>query len=491
MTRLLAAALCAAMLSAGVGEAADSKWVEIRSAHFTVWSGGNKGDANALLWQLEQIRAAVKAQWPWAQVDLSKRMLVIAAKDEQEMRSLAPSFWETKGAVHPGSVWVSGADQHYMVVRTDLRGDDTATVNPYTNVYFSYVNLILNASFASDLPLWFSRGLSGVLSNTLVRDSYIAVGAPVPWHVRRLQEGGRLRLAQLVSVTRASPEYLQRDGLSLFDAESWAFVHFLMFGENGANAARMNRLAALLNTGVEAKAAFAEALGKPEDFEPGFAAYIQRTLFSYQKMLVDTDVKKEGFAVRPLPPPEAAAGLAVFQVAMQRPLEARTEIDKARKADPNAPDAFLAEAMQSDRDGKREEARAAFRKAADLGSSNPYAHYRAAVLCWPQPDSDTLQAMQKDLSRAIELHASFASAYAALGEVRFLMKQPSGAVIPQIAKAISLEPSSPWHRLTAARVLGRMGNLEEARKAAEAALRLADTDEARQQAQQMLAVLRK
>ena len=330
-----------------------------------------------------------------------------------------------------------------------------------------------------------------MLSNTLVRDTYIAVGAPIPWHVRRLQEGGRLRLAQLISVTRTSPEYRQGDSLSLFDAESWAFVHFLMFGENGANAARMNRLAAQLNNGVEPKAAFAEALGKPEDLEAGFAAYIQRTLFSYQKTLVDTDVKKEGFAVRPLPPSEAAAGLAVFHVAMRRPLEARTEIDRARKADPNAPDAFLAEAMHSDLDGKREEAKAAFRKAADLGSSNPYAHYRAAVLCWPQPDSNTLQAMQKDLSRAIELHPFFAAAYASLGEVRFLMKQPSGAVIPQIAKAISLEPSSPWHRLTAARVLGRMGNLEEARKAAEAALRLADSDEARQQAQQMLTVLTK
>lgn len=107
MTRVLSAALCATMLSAGVVEAADGKWVEIRSSHFTVWSDGNKGDANGLLWQLEQIRAAVKAQGPWAQVDLGKRMLVIAARDEQEMRSLAPSFWETKGAVHPGSVWVA------------------------------------------------------------------------------------------------------------------------------------------------------------------------------------------------------------------------------------------------------------------------------------------------------------------------------------------------------------------------------------------------
>jgi tetratricopeptide (TPR) repeat protein len=99
--------------------------------------------------------------------------------------------------------------------------------------------------------------------------------------------------------------------------------------------------------------------------------------------------------------------------------------------------------------------------------------------------------MQKDLARAIELHPFFASAYAALGEVRGLMKQPPADVMPQIAKAIALEPSSPWHRLTAARVLGRMGNLDEARKAAEAALRLADTDEARQQAQQMLTALTK
>jgi len=75
--------------------------------------------------------------------------------------------------------------------------------------------------------------------------------------------------------------------------------------------------------------------------------------------------------------------------------------------------------------------------------------------------------------------------------VRSLLNQPSAAVMPEVAKAIALEPSSPWHHLVAARVLWRMNSLDEARKSAEVALRLADTDQAREQAAQLLASMKK
>jgi len=491
MKRIVAAAICAVLLAPATGAAADAKGFEVKSPHFTVWSSGNKGAATALVWQLEQIRFAVKTQWPWAHVDLVRPMLVIAARDERQMRDLTPQYWETKGSVHPASVWVSGADRHYIAIRTDQRGDDTATLNPHMSVYFTYVNLVLAESFPGDLPLWFSRGLSGVLSNTLVRADHIDVGRPVPHHIETLQQGRRLHVQQLLSVTRESADYREGGKLEFFDAESWAFVHFLMFGDNGTYLSRLNRFTSLLNAGTDAQAASVEALGNPDDFEVAFTNYIRRTAFVFQRMKIDAGVKEDTFALRALSPQESAGGLAVFQVAMRRPVETQARIDEARQGDPNAPDAFLAEALRLDAAGKGEEAKTAFRKAADLGSVNAYAHYRVATLCWPRPDEATLQTMEKDLSRAIELHPAFAAAHAALGEVRSLLNQPSAAVMPEVAKAIELEPSSPWHHLVAARVLWRMNSLDEARKSAEVALRLADTDQAREQAAQLLASMKK
>jgi tetratricopeptide (TPR) repeat protein len=190
-----------------------------------------------------------------------------------------------------------------------------------------------------------------------------------------------------------------------------------------------------------------------------------------------------------LAPADAAAGRAAFHAAMNRPTEARASIDEARKADPNNAAALVAEGILLDRADKDDEARAAFTKAAELGSTSAYAHYRAAVLRWPagpQPAQDTLKQMEAGLARAVQLNPSFADAHARLAEVRAALGQPASEVMPAIARAVELEPSSVWHRLTAARVLWRFNNLADARKAAQVALTLARTDQERAEAQRLI-----
>ena len=109
-------------------------------------------------------------------VDLPKPLVVLAVKNEGGMRAIAPQYWEVKDGVRPASVWVSAPDQHYLAIRTNLSTRDDVMVNPHISAYFSYANLVLAASFGSRPPAWLSRGLSGVLSNTLVRqDDVVAL----------------------------------------------------------------------------------------------------------------------------------------------------------------------------------------------------------------------------------------------------------------------------------------------------------------------------
>lgn len=469
--------------------AAPDTWSEVKSPHFIVWSNASEGSTRTLVWQLEQIRSAMSVLWPWMKVDLPKPMLVFGAKDEASIKALVPQYFERKGAIRPVSAWVTGFDHHYMVIRTDLRGEDTDTVNPYVSSYFSYASLIVGNSFGQPLPMWFSRGLAGVASNTLVRDKFIMFGPPIPWHLEKLRAEGRFTLKQLVSVTRDSPEAKTQDGLLRFDAQSWAFVHFLMFGDQGKRRDAINRFSTLVAAGKDPDAAFTEAIGRVQDLEGVFAAYIQQAIYQYQKLVVDAAVKREKFTVRVLSPSEAAGGRAAFHVAMRRPVEARALIEEARKAEPNALGALAAEALQLDRDDKDDEARAAYIKAAELGTSNAYVLYRAAVMQWGvggRPSQDTLQQMEKHLVRAVELNPFFASAYASLGEVRAALGVPVTEAVASLEKAVQLEPSDPWHRLAAARVLWRYNHVADARKAAEVALKLADDDRARTAAQRLL-----
>lgn len=481
--RSLLLAMCLVIWAAPAGAADD--WIEVKSAHFTVVSNAGERATRTLVWQLEQVSSAMKALFSWARVDLNRPLCLIALKDQQSMRLLAPQYWEDRGGIRPASVWVTGADRHYLAIRTDVRVTDTDTTNPHITAYFSYINLIMAQSQDRDLPLWFSNGLAGVLSNTLVREDHVLVGAPIPWELQVLREGPRSALPKFLTITRRSPEFTEAAQRQAFDAQAWAFVHFLMFGEKGRRAEALNRFAQLVSAGRDPQAAFAETLGPPDALANGFAAYINRNLFTYGKVALDVSVERERFPVRKLAAAESAAVRAGFHAATSRPKEARALIAEAQKADPAFPESHVVEALLLDGEQKPDEARAAFAKAADLGSSSAYAHYRLAGLLWrPDAERETLLEIEKRLHRAIQLNNRYADAYSWLGEIKAVLD--SADAMGLVARAIALEPREASHRLRAAFVLGRQGKLDEAEVQARTALTLAESDEERRRAQELL-----
>jgi tetratricopeptide (TPR) repeat protein len=471
------------------GARAADQWIEVRSAHFVVTSNAGQGSATTLAWQLEQIRSAIATLWPWARVDLNKPLAVFAVKDETAMKALAPLYWERKGGVHPASVWVGGADQNYLAIRTDVPAPDTSEINPYVTSYFSYVSLILAHSVEHQLPLWLSRGLAGVLSNTIIRNTKLLLGPPIPWHLTRLAQSPRLKLPRLLKIDSSSPEFTSDDGERTFDAESWAFVHFLMFGEKSARWGKLDQFTKLVTSGTDPDAAFHEALGAPEDLDGPFLNYIGRNLFSYRQADIDVSVKREGFTVKPLSPTDAASRRALFHAAMDRPAEARAAIEEARKAG-SAPESFVAEAMLLDRAGKSDEAKAAYTSAVDAGSTSAYAYYRLGALMWRNnADRDTLSRVEGLFDKAASLNTRYADAYASLADVKSILGtgDPMGLVL----RAIALEPSEPYPRLAAADVLWRARKYDEALKYAESALSLAKDDETRRRATETIDGLRR
>jgi tetratricopeptide (TPR) repeat protein len=467
---------------------AADQWIEVKSPHFLVTSNASQASARSVAWQLEQIRSAISVWWPWARVDLNKPLAVLAVKDESTIKALAPQFWEQKASVHPDTVWVTGPDQHYMIIRTDVKADDRVYLNPYLSSYFSYVSLILQQSVSRELPPWFFRGLSGVMSNTLIRSDEILVGAVIPWYLDELRQHSQFKVASLIKTARDSPELRTEDGMTRFDARSWAFVHFLLFGDKGAHAANLEQFAVLAANGKNPDVAFQETLGRAEDFDEPLATYVSRNLFSYNRLKIDASTKREGYTVRSMSLGEVSAVRALVHAAMGRPVEARAAIADARRAAADAPDSFVAEAMLLDREGKREDATAAFIRAMDGGSANAYAPYRLAMLLWPsQLDRDTFTRIEKLLRQAVAANNRNASASAALGEVRGILG--AGDPLPLVLRAVTLEPAEASHRLTAARVFLRLQKYEDASKAARIAEDLAGTDDMRQQATKMIALI--
>jgi TPR repeat protein len=479
---LLAVALLAWLV---VDVAAADEWIEVKSAHFTAVSNASERSTRKLVWQLEQVRSATAALWSWAKADLNKPLSVIVLKDQNSMRALAPQYWEERRSVRPASVWVTAPDTNYLVLRTDVEAEQQGTINPYITAYQSYIDLVIGQSLSPDLPLWFRRGFTGVISNTIVRDDHVLFGAPIPWKLEILRSRAMLTLPKLLSVTRQSPEDKEADKRDVFDAESWAFVHFLMFGDEGARAGKLNAYGKLVSTGTDAAKAFAESFGPVEALQGPFRVYFQRSIFSFRRINLDVSVERERFPIRPVPLAESASVRALFHAAMRRPVESRAAIAEARKADPKAPGSWVAEGLLADQDNKVDEAKAGYRKASELGATSAYAYYRLAQLTWqPNASREVFTEIEQALTKAVELNPRYAAAYAWLGETKAFLG--TGESVGLIRRAIVIEPNEARHRLRLAGVLLRQGKPAEARIEAQAALTLADTDEERRDAERLV-----
>ena len=490
--QFLAALLCVVFVAASSlpsGAAADS-WFEIKSAHFTVWANANDRATRTLVWQLEQIRNVARTLWPWFKVELPKPLVIIAARDEQTMKTLAPQYWEVKGGVRPVSVWVSGADQHYIAIRSDVRAEDNVSVNPHTSAYFSYANLALGNSFEPSLPLWLSRGLAGVLSNTLVRQNDVLIGAAIPWHLEQLR-ARRIPLAQMMAVSPNSPELKRSENAQYFDAQCWGFVHYLMFGQEGRHAENLNSFVGLLGKGQPPEAAFAAAFGSVPEFDAAFSSYVNRSVFPAVRVKGDAGVDRERFPTRQMSPAEGALARASFHATMGRATDARALLADVVKAEPDLPGPSVVEAMLLERAGNIEGARTAYAKAVELGTANYYALYRSAALSIRDADRAGLEAIETNLTKCVDVNPSFARAHAMLAEVKADLKRPQLTIVPHMQKGVTLDPTDPWNRISAARVLARFSAFDEARKAAESARRLAaDDPSAMNEADRILAMLK-
>jgi tetratricopeptide (TPR) repeat protein len=489
--RSLAAALAilAAMVVVAAGTfagAAARPWVEVKSPHFTVISDAGDKSARRVAWQFEQVRAVLLRLWPWAHVSAGKPVMVFAARDEATLKTLAPKFWEQKGGMRPSSVFVTGRDRHYVALRTDTAEPDSVEANPYFQTYWSYVYLVLQASFEKELPPWYGRGLADFFANTIVRDKDVQVGRIVPWHLRELRQTAMLPLSTLFSVDRQSP-YLTHEGDSrVFDASAWALVHYLTLGERGANLSKFNRFSTAMRASRDPVAALREVYGDLAALEGEVRSYAERTLFAYQLIGIDVDVSPEGFALRPLQTPESAAARAALHAAMGRPVEARALVDAAKKADPTLSSVYETDGLVYDIEGRKDEALAAYSKAVELGAGNFYAYYRHAQLSWRQSaDALTLRAIEKSLERAIALNADYAATHSFLADIKVGLGEAAAAE-PLARRAVSLEPTASYHHASLAWVLMRVSKKDEAVREAQAALSLARNETERQRAQSLL-----
>jgi tetratricopeptide (TPR) repeat protein len=321
------------------------------------------------------------------------------------------------------------------------------------------------------------------MSNTIVRDEEIELGRVIRENLEQLRARPPIPLPEFLGADGRTRWLTQETESRLFDAQAWAFAHYLLFGEKGAHRAKLNRFTQLLRDATTPELALREAFGDPAPYYEATREYVQRSLFAYMTVPLSLDSRPEGYASRALSEAEAAVSRGELLAAMRRPVEARAF---AAAADPSLPGPWEIEAELLELEGARDRAKAAYLKAADAGSRRAHVYYRLAQLeSNNSRDKAVLERVSGWLEKARELEPGNADVLAFLAKVRDSLEQNAEA-LPLARKAVELEPDASYHRLVLASVLWSARQRDAAIQMARTALQVAEGEEERRQAQEFL-----
>lgn len=447
----------AAIMSSPARAASKDNWIEVRSPHFTVISNSGEKEARRVADQFEQFREVFEKSFPKLRLDLGRPLIIFAVKNEDSLKSLLPGYWEVKGRAHPAGIYVSGEERHFVAVRTNIEGE-----NPYEVVYHEYTHAIMNLNFRG-LPVWLSEGLAEYFGNSTIRDNEVNIGKISAYHLQVLRQSRLIPIEALLLADSQSPYYHEENRVSVFYAESWAIVHYLLLDPEARKQQLMEKfLSAWDATGNPLEAA-QQAFGDLKKFSLTMEAYVRVGNFYMSKVNTSVRGNPKSYSSRELSPAEVAAERALFFVHTRRPSEAKAAIIEALQDDPKLSLAHEGEAVLAYTQNEYTEAQAEFSRAIELPDPSFSAYYFAAM-CKLRQSAGSENAVEiAYLEKAIAMNPQFAPAYTNLASLYSMQTATQTKAIQLAKKAVDLEAGNLQYAINFAHVLLNAGRFEDAK----------------------------
>ena len=104
---------------------------------------------------------------------------------------------------------------------------------PISIIFHEYTHLLVENTF-ENAPVWFNEGLAEYYSTfSITDDQNVVVGNPGQRTCHLLRDKKMLPLRTLFEVDYKSAHYNEKNKQSIFYAQSWALMHYLLVGKEG------------------------------------------------------------------------------------------------------------------------------------------------------------------------------------------------------------------------------------------------------------------
>ncbi len=477
MPRARPAVILFVAIAVASSDAQAARWLEIRADHLVVVGDVGERKAGDLIDALGRLRLLFASRG--GRVDPGKDVVVYAMRNEESLRQLLGK--RAEGGRN--GVYVPGPSRDVLAFAID-----SASRVPFRVALHEYAHLLNRLNHPS-LPLWLDEGLAELYSTLRADGDTVYWGTLAPIRANRLRatrvdpsvivatswmyylgrpglpSHGRLAplpLEELLAATRRSDSYRRPEQAEMFYAQSAAFVHYLLLGTGDF---KDSLLADFLFRGGAGKAGLSidEIVGDVAASEKAFRAHASRHSFRPRRERLAEEIRP--VRAVPLQAAEIAAYRAYFLVQVWRIEEAKQALERARGAGDPTSLAYEALGMLLTRHGEGLAGLEAFRRAAELDSSNASAQYERGILALEWAGDDGAEGMAA-LAAAVNLEPNLAAAHLAIARALIAADETLEEACRRVDRAARLEPGGLEHLPDLLRCAVRLGDAGEATKLA-------------------------
>jgi tetratricopeptide (TPR) repeat protein len=483
----LAVSLCLlVVVSQHTTVVAKDTWVSVRTKNFLMLGNASEKEIRRVALKLEQFREAFTNLFPNITFNTPVPTTGIVFNSDS-------SFAPFKPGPNVAGYFQSGQDVNYITLTTEVRGQQ----DPFTVIFHEYTHLLINNTFPR-APVWFNEGLAEYYSTfSITDDQKVVMGIPITSHVFRLRESQMLPLKTLFAVDQSSPHYNERNKQTIFYAQSWALVHYLIIGKKVGQVEQLGKFLRLVDAKTPVDQAFQQAFGVPfETMEKDLRNYVNGnkyySLTGHFEKKLEVDTTAEAI---PLTDAEVQAYLGDLLLHSHR-TDAYTYLERAVKLDPNLAMANTSLGMAYFREGKVNEAHASLERAVAANSKNYLAHYYYAfTLSRSGPGggptiagypADVAAKIREHLEKAIALRPDYPESYSLLAFVSLVTGKGIDESIMSMKKITASLPGRHDLTFMLAQLYLEKGERKLAREMLEQVVKLSADEEVRRDAAGLL-----
>jgi tetratricopeptide (TPR) repeat protein len=411
--------------------ASNPTWVEVHSKNFNVITDAGEKRGQEVARRFEEVHSAFGAIFQKMNVNSPIPLQIIAFRNNKELKQYGP-MWKGK-PVEVDGFFQGSKDKNFVVL-------DLSSEGGWHVVFHEYMHLLINTNMPPT-PAWFDEGFADYFSTLTVNGKTIEFGEIPQGYPDLLAQSRWMKSVDLFSVQHNSSDYNEGDRRTLFYAQSWLTIHYVMSQRKLPECT--NYLNLTINQHLGVVEAMKQAFGMtPEQFDKALNDYFRGKSLIF-RLATPPNLERGPFEAKAADPMFVEASLADLHFhEIDHMAEGIEEFKKIVAKDPSNLIAQRGLGFAYLQQNDFEHAAEHLERAAAANSTDPEVHYFNAMVT-SQRGGDQAK-VRAELLKAIQLNPNYAEALTMLGITESQSGNKKDA-LKYAARAVQLGPRNEYY----------------------------------------------